>query len=136
MIINSTKTTLSKLETYLENLPIKIGGEGKPTRCLSSNKVAIIVAYRNRQDMLLIFLRHLHQFLTNQQIEYGIFIVEPLKNLTFNRGLLMNIGYLESLQFKNWDCFIFHGNKLNFHLFCEKIFILFFFCFNDLCNRN
>jgi hypothetical protein len=60
----------------------------------------------------------MHPLLTGQKINYGIYVVEQLfKNDTgdFNRGLLLNIGFLEALndQLKNqphldWDCFIFH----------------------------
>ena len=29
-------------------------------------------------------------------------------DLLFNRGMLMNIGFLESQHFSNWDCYVFH----------------------------
>ena len=29
-------------------------------------------------------------------------------SLAFNRAMLMNVGFLESLNFSKWDCFIFH----------------------------
>ena len=56
----------------------------------------------------------MHPFLMKQNLDYGIYIVEPLKELTFNRALLMNIGYLESLKMTNekWDCFMFHDVDL------------------------
>ena len=52
----------------------------------------------------------MHPFLINQNLTYGIYLIEPLANLTFNRGLLMNIGFIESLKDSNhlWDCFFFH----------------------------
>ena len=34
----------------------------------------------------------MHQFLTRQKINYGIYLIEPVEKLVFNRGLLMNIG--------------------------------------------
>lgn len=56
----------------------------------------------------------MHPFLMKQNIDYGIYIIEPLKELTFNRGLLMNIGYLESLKMTKdkWECFMFHDVDL------------------------
>jgi hypothetical protein len=82
-----------------------------PDSCKSRYKVAIVVPYRGRETNLIVFLRNIHPFLQKQQIHYAIYIVEPLANLTFNRGLLMNIGFVESLKLSNdkWDCFMFHG---------------------------
>ena len=56
----------------------------------------------------------MHPFLSKQQIDYGIYVIEPLQNITFNRGLLMNIGFLESLNLTSnkWDCFMFHDVDL------------------------
>ncbi len=88
---------------------IKLGGLSSPEECKSRYKVAIIVPYRNRETNLKIFLRHMHPFLMKQQLDYGIYLIEPIQNITFNRGLLMNIGFLESLRLSSnkWDCFIF-----------------------------
>ena len=64
--------------------------------------------------------------MSDQKVNYQIFIVEPVGNITFNRALLFNIGFVESqraehnMNFK-WDCFIFHDvdmlpeNKKNFY---------------------
>ena len=70
--------------------------------------------YRNRETNLKIFLRHMHPFLIKQQLDYGIYLIEPIQNITFNRGLLMNIGFLESLKLTSnkWDCFVFHDVDL------------------------
>ena len=112
--INVDKTTtndLKRIEEQLKSYPIKLGGLSSPTECKSRYKVAIIVPYRNRETNLKIFLRHMHPFLIKQNIEYTIYIIEPMANLTFNRGLLMNIGFTESLKLSNnkWECFMFHG---------------------------
>ena len=116
--VNTSNTTINKLEMYLDYLSIQSGGENSPKNCTARYRVAIIVPYRNREENLLIFLRHLHPFLNKQQLEYGIFLVEPMHNLTFNRGLLMNVGFLESLAISNhkWDCFMFHGKKMIFNI--------------------
>ena len=115
--INVDKTTtndLKRIEEQLKSYPIKLGGLSSPAECKSRYKVAIIVPYRNRETNLKIFLRHMHPFLIKQQLDYGIYLIEPLQNITFNRGLLMNIGYLESLRLSSqkWDCFIFHDVDL------------------------
>jgi beta-1,4-galactosyltransferase 3 len=49
-------------------------------------------------------------FLARQKAQYGIYLIEPIQNLTFNRGLLMNIGFIEAIKQKDieWDCFFFH----------------------------
>ena len=95
-------------------MSIQIGGLYSPTSCRARYKVAIIVPYRNRKHILKIFLNHMHPFLIKQQIEYGIYLIEPMQNLTFNRGLLMKIGFLQSLNLTDnkWDCFIFHDVDL------------------------
>ena len=85
-----------------------------PKTCEPRYKVAVIVPYRDRETNLYIFLRHLHPFLIKQNISYGIYLIEPVKNVTFNRALLMNIGYLESLRLSSqkWNCFLFHDVDL------------------------
>ena len=112
--VNTKTTTLDQVKQDLKYLNIEFGGRNRPKNCTARHKVAIIVPYRNRVDNLNSFLRHMHPFLSKQQIDYGIYIVEPLKNLTFNRGLLMNIGFLESLKLTNNDiqCFMFHVGVL------------------------
>jgi hypothetical protein len=57
------------------------------------------VPYRDREINLQIFLTYIHQYLSKKvdNIEYGIYLIEPVKNLTFNRAMLLNIGVVESL---------------------------------------
>jgi hypothetical protein len=80
----------------------------------SLNRVAIIVPYRNRAKNLKLFLTYMHQFLSKQNklFSYGIYLVEPIRNLVFNRALLINIGFMEVIKQKNLfndcNCFIFH----------------------------
>lgn len=112
--VDKSDSDLKKIESKLKHLPIEKGGLSSPKECISRYKVAIIVPYRNRETNLKIFLRHMHPFLIKQQLDYGIYLVEPIQNITFNRGLLMNIGFVESLRLTNskWDCFIFHDVDL------------------------
>lgn len=85
------------------------------------NKIAFIIPYRDRLRNLKIFLNNMHPFFVRHGINYGVYLIEPIEGITFNRGLLMNIGFLEAisdsynLTGRNdssptpyWDCFIFH----------------------------
>ncbi|XP_046560114.1 beta-1,4-galactosyltransferase 4-like [Haliotis rubra] len=51
-------------------------------------------------------------FLVRQQAEFALFVIEPLPSVTFNRALLMNIGFVEALKTNNFTCFIFHDVDL------------------------
>ena len=112
--MNKTVLDLKTIENELKRLPIRKGGLSTPVECKSRNRVALIVPFRNREPNLKIFLNNLHRLLVKQQLDYGIYLIEPIQNVTFNRGLLMNIGFIESLKLtKNkWDCFIFHDVDL------------------------
>jgi len=66
--VNTMSSNLKKLETYLEYLFIRNGGENSPKTCIPRSRVAIIVPYRNRENILVAFLRHIHPFLIHQQI--------------------------------------------------------------------
>ena len=46
-------------------------------------------------------------------IEFQIFVVEQDENEEFNRGSLMNVGFVQALkEVDNFDCFIFHDVDL------------------------
>jgi hypothetical protein len=114
------------MEAELTNLSLKLGGKRFPTlnaydsssssissyndliKAKKNLRVAIIVPYRDRRKNLNIFLLYMHRFLAKQNIQYGIYLIEPAKDLKFNRALLLNIGFVESLKDDEWDCFIFH----------------------------
>ena len=102
--------TLSDIEAELQYLSLKVGGKWSPEKFLDDyvEKVAIIVPYRDRLKNLKSFARYMHQFLSDQNIHYGIYLIEPAKNLQFNRALLINIGFLEANKEEEWECFIFH----------------------------
>lgn len=112
--VNVNIYCIQDAEKTLRNSSIRPGGLYAPTNCTARYKVAIIIPYRNRAQMLAVFLNHMHPFLMQQHLDYGIYIVEPKQGLKFNRGLLLNIGFLESLKLTNdyWDCFIFHDVDL------------------------
>ncbi|XP_018021153.2 beta-1,4-galactosyltransferase 3-like, partial [Hyalella azteca] len=52
------------------------GGQWRPEECQARQKVALIIPYRSRASHLPIFLHHMHPFLQQQQLDYGIFVVE------------------------------------------------------------
>ncbi|KAJ8030496.1 Beta-1,4-galactosyltransferase 5 [Holothuria leucospilota] len=84
------------------------GGHWKPRKFNDSSKVALLVPFRNREQVLGVFLRHMVPFLLRQRLEFTIFIIEQANNLKFNRGMLANVGFKESLRFEDWDCIILH----------------------------
>lgn len=112
------------LESIGENLASRLGLEtgGKWWRAANQtfegriiNRVAIIVPYRDRLKNLKIFAYYMHEFLVQQaRVNYVLFVVEPTtdNNLTFNRALLLNIGFREASLAAGtgtkFDCFIFH----------------------------
>ncbi|KAK0400418.1 hypothetical protein QR680_015232 [Steinernema hermaphroditum] len=71
-----------------------------------------VVRFRNRQEQLSVFLRNMHAFLSKQQLDYAIFIVEQTSGDTFNRAKLMNIGFVEAMKTYDWQCFVFHDVDL------------------------
>jgi hypothetical protein len=93
-----------KIKLKLNNKNFTITNNSKN----STNRVAIIIPYRNRAQNLKLFLTYMHQYLHEQaNLNYAIFLVEPIKQLIFNRALLINIGFMEVIK-QDWNCFIFH----------------------------
>ena len=125
--------SIDQIKTDLEskNISVERGGislSAKNHNCTSRINLAIIVPYRDRVNHLKLFLANMHPFLTRQRINYGIYLIEPLSGLTFNRGILKNIGYVESLKDQSeWNCIMFHDvdfypeNNKNFYK-CNDLF--------------
>jgi len=91
---------------------LRSGGASKPTECLARTKLAVIIAYRDREEHLKIFLHHMHPIFQRQLLDYRIFVVEQSPGAPFNRGALMNIGYREALKIDDFDCLVFHDVDL------------------------
>ncbi len=68
-------------------------------------KLSIVVPYRNREEHLKSFIPHMEKFLSEDEIEYSIFIIEQADDKPFNRAKLLNVGFKESSDF---DYFAFH----------------------------
>ncbi|XP_063537563.1 beta-1,4-N-acetylgalactosaminyltransferase bre-4-like [Cydia strobilella] len=106
----SANTSDISLDVVKQKYPeVKLGGRYSPPDCLARHRVAIIVPYRDRLKNLATFLNHMHPFLIKQRLDYGIFIVEQKGTHEFNRGKLMNVGFLEA---GGWQCYIFHDIDL------------------------
>ena len=54
--------------------------------------ISIIVPYRNRAEHLSKFIPYMKEYLSKDNIQYEIIIVEQLDHLSFNRAKLINIG--------------------------------------------
>ncbi|WP_395239530.1 hypothetical protein, partial [Salmonella sp. s54412] len=89
------------------------GGAWRPTKCQAVSKVAIIIPYRKRLEQLKIFVRHMHPMLKRQLLDYRIMVIEQAGETPFNRAMLFNIGFNESLKFQDFTCFVFHDVDLS-----------------------
>jgi hypothetical protein len=118
-IIDKEIYSLPSIDSFLNSFPIKLNEGGvslsiENSKCQSNTNIAIIIPYRDRLANLKVFLKNMHVFLTKQNINYGIYLIEPVDNIVFNRGILMNIGFKEALKDRltenglNWNCFFFH----------------------------
>merc|ERR1712228_330649 len=50
--------------------------------------------------------------LIKQQLHYRIYLVNQTDSNTFNRAMLMNVGFVEAMKDHNWTCAIFHDVDL------------------------
>ncbi|XP_013400803.1 beta-1,4-N-acetylgalactosaminyltransferase bre-4 [Lingula anatina] len=87
-------------------------GEWKPSKCKSRHKVAIIIPYRDRLQHLKMQLRYLHPLLQRQLVHYRLFVVEQAGVGTWNKGRVMNAGFLEAAKLFDFQCVIFHDVDL------------------------
>ncbi|KAK9303791.1 hypothetical protein QLX08_004658 [Tetragonisca angustula] len=108
-VIKSPPELPAMEKTFTE---VKPGGKGYPTDCVARHRVAIIIPFRDRPKHLQALLYNLHPMLLRQQIDYQIFVVEQKGSEAFNRAMLMNVGYVEALKERPFDCFIFHDVDL------------------------
>ncbi|XP_050422835.1 beta-1,4-N-acetylgalactosaminyltransferase bre-4-like [Adelges cooleyi] len=111
-LVLPTHETLKEVAEQLSWLRLNGGGHKAPTDCEARYKIAIIVPYRDRLSNLCTFLLNIHPFLTKQQLDYTIFIIEQFGDGLFNRAMLMNVGFVEALKLREFDCFFFHDVDL------------------------
>ena len=74
------------------------GGLFKPAGCVARHRVAIIIPFRDREEHLHIFLNHLLPILKRQSLEFRIYLVDLIPGVHFNRAMLMNVGFAESIK--------------------------------------
>lgn len=60
------------------------------------NKLGVIVPYRDREKHLTLFKKCISEYLTNLGITFELIIVEQIDTKPFNRGKLLNIGFIEA----------------------------------------
>ncbi|KAK5969582.1 hypothetical protein GCK32_003384, partial [Trichostrongylus colubriformis] len=80
---------------------LKPGGHNVPKGCRAASRVAVVIAMRDRYSHLRILLNHMHSFLTKQNLEYSIIVVEQVANQTFNKA-----------KANKWECYLFHDVDL------------------------
>jgi hypothetical protein len=122
-IINQIDENVFSFDQVEENLQknliqLEIGGYYftiNNNDCLSDINMVLIVPYYNStfQSNLVLFLNHMHLFLSKQKINYAIYLVQSLnKKSMFNKGYLMNVGFIESIKddfhMNRFNCFVFH----------------------------
>src|SRR6056300_264301 len=61
-----------------------------------NHKLGVIVPYRDRPQQLKDFLNYIEKYLTDKNIEHEVIIVEQTEKNDFNRGKLLNIGFLKA----------------------------------------
>lgn len=66
----------------------------KAQKLLEKKKLAVLVPYRNSLKELGKFAPHMKKFLGIQKVPYHVFVIHQTDALRFNRGALINIGYL------------------------------------------
>ncbi|KAL6742828.1 hypothetical protein Aduo_015935 [Ancylostoma duodenale] len=84
------------------------GGHYTPSNCIATDKIAVIIPFRDRDTHLRILLNNLHPFLTKQMLDYSIIVVEQVANQTLNRAKLFNAGFVEAMLMYPWNCILFH----------------------------
>jgi len=73
---------------------------------MTKHKLGIIVPYRNRYAQLYEFKQSIKEYLRKTEIDYRLIVVEQDDAKLFNRGKLLNIGFLEAKKLKcDYVCF-------------------------------
>ncbi|KAK3577460.1 hypothetical protein CHS0354_032311 [Potamilus streckersoni] len=108
----ASKQVISVQDVLFENNDILPGGKYRPSECIARHRVAVIIPFRNRYQHLVILLKILLPVLKRQQLDFRIFVVEQYGNDTFNKGRVMNAGFMEAWKLEDFRCFVFHDVDL------------------------
>lgn len=98
----------------LKNIETHFDGSWRPHNC-SSEPLAIVIPYRQRQDNLAQLLSILHPYLQQQMTDYQVFVVEQDGDIyvPFNKGKLFNVGFLTVQHLRpDISCFVLHDVDL------------------------
>ncbi|KAJ8316960.1 hypothetical protein KUTeg_004864 [Tegillarca granosa] len=60
------------------------------------HKMAVVVPFRDRIEALVEFAPFMHNYLNKRKIRHAFYVINQGDNFRFNRGALINIGYIES----------------------------------------
>ncbi|XP_053422157.1 beta-1,4-galactosyltransferase 7 isoform X4 [Nycticebus coucang] len=60
------------------------------------HRLAVLVPFRERFEELLVFVPHMHHFLSRKKIQHHIYVLNQVDHFRFNRAALINVGFLES----------------------------------------
>ena len=87
------------------------GGYYCPKNCKPRSSNAIIIPFRGnefRDNHLRLLGYFLPKFLIAQDLEFQIYIIEQSWTAPFSRATLYNIGLIEALKDRRWDCVTIH----------------------------
>lgn len=97
LVLFSLLILITLILLYFNHIQDEIEDGSETRRILNENKhkLAILVPFRDRFDELVVFVPHLHQFISDQGIKnFHIFVLNQSRRYRFNRGALANIGFL------------------------------------------
>jgi len=120
MFKNYNDYKLNRKKINFLKLPIK---DINPKKC----SIAIIIPHRNRINHLKKFISHIESMKDIQQDnKMDIYVIDQNNGDKFNRGFLLNIGYLIAKKHFNYDRYILHDvdsypDKNLFKLYFEFI---------------
>ena len=104
-----------KLRRLLNTLKVN-NGCWQPDYCKITQRLAVVVPYRQRKLHINTFLYNIHRFLIKQHRSYCVIFSEQYDKGNFNRGKLLNTGFLQALKHpyfeKEPDCFVFQDIDL------------------------
>ncbi len=110
---NQKNTIIQKYKLYKKNRKF-VNFKDIVATPIKKCKIAIIIPYRNREEHLADFINHFNK-LDNSNIsesQLDVYIIEQNNEDKFNRGLLLNIGYLLARENTRYDRYIFHDVDL------------------------
>ena len=74
---------------------------------MDKHKLGVIIPYRNRLEHLSRFLTCIKTYLNLRKINYEIIVINQDNGKQFNRGMLLNIGFIEAVKLE-CDYVVFH----------------------------